>query len=166
MPVFDRSGPATLGEAQRRSLTLTNLLALGLMVVHDLDHVRVAMDRGYALPLITLTAFTLAYLPNLMALALVRRRSRRAPMATALAGVVVFLGFIGFHIVGAACISNVLDLRPLLGVWVSSYVLLQVDAWSWTMLAVNMAGAAWTVRQASKVKTAVRLLHRHADQLV
>src|SRR5262249_44962455 len=83
----------------RHALLLANLGLLGMIVVHDADHLRQARNWCYSIPrslwLVNLTV----YVPSGMALILaLARRTRLAAFATVAAGLFVTLGFLKVHL--------------------------------------------------------------------
>lgn len=124
-------GGPELSHRDARRLAMANLLMLALMGLHDLDHIRQALEWDYAIPLELVLVNFLVYIPNALGFVLVMRHDRRAAVVTPVAGVVVLVVFSVVHLMGGP---------PILGVWATPFPALHVDALTWSIFGLTLAG--------------------------
>lgn len=123
----DSSGK--LSDAQLRTLWIVNGIAVALMVLHDLDHLRVILTRGYRVDVLQLVPVVLAYLPTLLALVLVKERSPLAALGSVASGAFVAAGVMLIHALGMSVISRAFN--PFFLEWGQSYCTIGVDYLTW-----------------------------------
>ena len=122
------AGAQTLLTASgRRMLVPANVLLLGLLVIHALDH---ALRQDASVAAAGQALGAAGMLAALLSLGLAARASRLAPLATAVVGLSTAAGFVAVH------------LLPEWGPFSQPYQGLGVDGVSWIGMLVPMIGAA------------------------
>jgi hypothetical protein len=125
-----------LSEKHFRTLMFISLVSIVLMVFHDLDHLRVNLERHYstffaqAIPVVT------AYFPAIIAFIFAKRHSAYAALVSLLGGITVFIGLNLYHVIGLNALSPLFSM--IMGVWNVPFSALHVDCVSWGDLAINM----------------------------
>lgn len=112
---------------KRTRLIWPALALLGVIVLHDLDHLR----QGREIEFLVVGIGVIGDIGMITMVALVIRRHRLAPLAATVMGFANFFGFIAVHVVP--------DWGPLS----DGYPDLPVDALSWAIVFVPMAAALW-----------------------
>ncbi len=127
---------------------IVSLVSLLLMLWHDLDHLRVSLDREYRIVPEQLLTIIIAYAPISAMLYAVYKRSQHIVMVYLFSGGALSTGFVVLHIVGTSAISSVFD--PFLGEWRVPFFCLQPDSFSSSNLIVNiiwsLAVVIWSVK--------------------
>lgn len=147
---------AELKARVRRVLIAANGVMVGMIVVHDVDHVRQAANWCYTIGLSVWVVNISVYVPSAIALAMAWRGWRGAAAMTSVNGLLVGAAFSEVHLWRPSI--------PLWGLWNDNFFILGADWISWTILAltvlvgacVAMAGAYamglnWVERRASPI---------------
>jgi uncharacterized membrane protein len=111
----------------RRLLVPANLLLVGLLVIHALDH---SLRQDASVPAAGQTLGIVGFVAALGSLGLAAAASRRAPIATAVVGFSTAVGFVAVHVL------------PNWGPFSQPYENLGVDAVSWIGMLIPLLGAA------------------------
>jgi len=127
-----------------------------MIIVHDADHVRQAVNWCYTIPLSVWVVNVTVYLPGLLALWLAWCFRPTAAWATSAAGIAVAAAFAKVHLWK--------PFLPVWGIWNKTFLVLGVDAISWSILtltvltgvAVAMAGAYVAGRLSHESRHAAR----------
>jgi len=109
------------------ALVAGNLMLVGLLVLHSLDHI---VRKPASVPAEAAVAGTAGLAAAIGALSLSAARSRWAPAATALVGLATAAGFVAVHVL------------PEWSVFSQPYADIDVDAVSWVGMLVPAAAAA------------------------
>lgn len=111
----------------RRMLVPANLMLVGLLVIHALDH---ALRQDAPVPAAAQVVGIVGTLAALVSLGVAARARRPAPLVTAVVGFSTAVGFVAVH------------LLPDWGPFSQPYQDLGVDAVSWSGLLLPIVGAA------------------------
>lgn len=128
-PLHPAPPTTALSDEQFHVLRIVNLTAIILMLLHDVDHLRVIFMRSYALERGELVPAALAYVPSLCALMLALRRSPYAALGSFISGSAILIGVIMIHAVGMGVINAWFE--PFFREWGVSYCTLGLDYVSW-----------------------------------
>jgi hypothetical protein len=133
----------------RKTLLVANGAMLLMILIHDADHIRQAINWCYTIPGWLWAVNTLVYVPNGLALIAATRSWPRAPLATLVGSLLIAVNFPLLHLWK--------PLIPVWGIWNQSFFVLNVDQLSWIILALTVivaVGAAiaggWASGRASR----------------
>lgn len=115
-----------MGPQSIRVLKIANIVMLATIVVHDLDHVRQAVQWGYTFTFALLAVNCVVYAPNLVAFLLARQGRFSGAVWTCIGGLNTGISFAKIHLLGAAI--------PVWGPWNQSFFVLGADTLSWWVL--------------------------------
>ncbi len=109
---------------------MADICLLAMIVVHDADHVRQAVNWCYTIPLSVWIVNVLVYVPGLLSLWLAWHWRTIAALATCVSGVLIAVAFAKVHLWK--------PFLPVWGIWNESFLVLGVDAISWSILTLTV----------------------------
>lgn len=124
------SRDANLSAEERSLLIAANLIMIGMIVIHDADHLRQAANLCYTIGLQLWLVNISVYVPSLIGLALALGKAPAAAIVTCVNGVLVGAAFAEVHLWRPTI--------PVWGLWNSNFFVLDVDWVSWTILALTV----------------------------
>ena len=108
-------------------MIMANLFMLIVIAIHDMDHMRQAMEWGYVFTPQLLMVNLIVYIPNTLSFILIAKRKFAGIWASIISGVLIAGAFLKLHLLGATI--------KVWGPWNRSFFALHVDSLSWWMLA-------------------------------
>ncbi len=121
-----------------KTLWICAIIILSSILMHDIDHIRQAVNWGYSIPFALLVLNLVVYILPVVSIFLIKMNRMSSTLVTCFTGIFTSLGFLIIHLCGA--------FSGLWGVWNYSYFELikgvtyngvyyqGVDVWSWIFL--------------------------------
>ncbi|MNP35948.1 hypothetical protein D3C76_1293030 [compost metagenome] len=115
-------------------LKIANIVMLLMIVIHDIDHIRQAIDWGYRFTFALLAVNCLVYLTNFIAFLLARQGRFSSAIVTCIGGINTAISFAKVHLLGPSI--------DVWGPWNATFFELGADAISWWILVITVAVGA------------------------
>lgn len=119
-----------LAAHSRRVLLSANITMIITIIIHDIDHIRQAIELCYTIGLPLWLVNISVYTPSLIALALIWFGWRGGAVTTCINGILVGTAFAEIHLWRPSI--------PIWGLWNDNFFILGVDWISWTILALTV----------------------------
>lgn len=108
-------------------MIMANLFMLIVIAIHDMDHMRQAIEWGYVFTPQLLIVNLIVYVPNTLSFILIAKRKFAGIWASIISGILIGGAFLKLHLLGATI--------KIWGPWNRSFFALHVDSLTWWILA-------------------------------
>ena len=125
-----QSEQSRIGDKGARTLIAANCVMIGMIIIHDTDHVRQAANWCYTISLTLKLVNLSVYAPSVIALAMAWFKWRGGAAMTIANGLLVGAGFSEVHLWRPSI--------PVWGIWNDNFFILGADRISWTILALTV----------------------------